>query len=153
MRCFFPVLVLPLLLLPAALAIPVTAADTNRVGYLSLDGVSIELHGAGATIGVDYTLDPGMGVIILLLGTGDLQRKIERALNFPSLKAGEVGLSHAVFTVDDAAESYGDQAYWFPAHSFGVTFPRVTIAAPGYSLSYLDAREIPKGFGYFGNLP
>ncbi|MDD1668710.1 MAG: hypothetical protein LUO97_02815 [Methanomicrobiales archaeon] len=146
----FPVL---LLLLFAGLALPGSAADTNRVGYLSLDGVRIELHDSAARIDVDYTLDPGMGVIIMFLGTGDLQRKVERALNFPSLQAGEVGLGHAVFTAEDAAESYGDRAFWFPAHSFGVTFPRVEVAAPGYSLFYTDARAIPKGFGYFGKGP
>jgi hypothetical protein len=150
MRPFFPVLVLLLL---AGLAIPAAAADTNRVGYLSIDAVEIELHDADARIEVDYTLDPGMHLMFFLFGTGDLQRKLEKALNFPSLRAEEVGLTGAVFTVEGAAENYGDRAYWFPAHSFGTTIPEVRIEAPGYSLSYSGARSIPKGFGYFGDMP
>jgi len=142
-----------LLLILAGFAIPVTAADPNRMGYLSLDGVSIELHDADARIVVEYTVDPGMHLIILLLGTGDLQRKLEKALNYPGLKAGEVGLNRSVFTVEDMAESYGDRAYWFPAHDFGATFPRLTVEAPGYSLSYTNASSIPRGFGYFGGSP
>ncbi|HVN66216.1 MAG TPA: hypothetical protein VMT31_06360 [Methanomicrobiales archaeon] len=148
MRCPVPVLVLLLLL--AALVLPVSAADTNRIGYLSLDGVSIELQGPDARIEVDYALDPGMDMIILLFGKSDLQRKLEKALNFPSLRAGEVGLTHAVFTEIHAAENYGERAFWFPPHRFGITFPRVRVEAPGYSLSFTDARSIPRGFGYFG---
>jgi hypothetical protein len=140
------------LLLPA-LSLPALAADENRVGYLSLEGVSIELQGPEARIEVDYTLDPGMQLILLLLGTGDLQRKLERSLNFPSLKAEEVGPTRAVFTLEDATADYGDRAYWFPPHSFGATFPRVTVEAPGYSQSYTRTRSIPKGFGYFWQEP
>jgi hypothetical protein len=150
MRFLHPVF---LLLLLAGLAIPAAAADTNRVGYLSLEGVGIELHNADARIQVDYTLDPGMQLMIIFLGTGDLQRKLEKSLNFPSLKAEEVGLTRAVFTAEGAAENYGEHAYWFPAHSFGATFPWVKVEAPGYSLSYTGARSIPKGFGYFGDMP
>ena len=153
MRLLVPVLALLLL---SALAIPAAAADggraeANRMGYLTVGDATITLHGTEARIEVDYTVDPRMHVIFLLFGTGDLQRKLEKALNYPSLKAGEVGLDHAVFTVDDAAESYGDQAYWFPAHRFGITFPRVQVEAPGYSLSYTQAGSLPKGFGYFGD--
>jgi hypothetical protein len=150
MRSLFLVLVLLLL---AGLAIPVSAADTNRMGYLTIEGVTIGLHDTGARIEVTYTTDPGMHLIFLLFGTGDLQRKLEKALSFPSLKAEEVGLDHAVFTAEDAAEYYGDRAYWFPAHSFGITFPLVKVEAPGYSLSYTRASSIPKGFGYFGDNP
>ncbi|HMK15497.1 MAG TPA: hypothetical protein VK450_01115 [Methanomicrobiales archaeon] len=149
----FPV-VLALLLLAAGLALPVSAAeanraDTNRVGYVSIEGVSISLHGSEARIGVDYTIDPGMHLIFLLFGTGDLQRKIEKALNYPSLKAGELGSGHAVFTLEGAADCSPDGACWFTAHRFGATIPRVEITAPGYSLSYTRAGSIPKGFGYF----
>ena len=151
MRCTYPVL--GLLLLLTCLALPVSAADTNRMGYLSLEGVRIQLHGADARIEVDYALDPGTSLVILLFGPGDLQRKLEKSLNFPSLKAEEVGLTRAVFTAEDAAENYGDRAYWFPAHRFGITFPRVKVEAPGYSLSYSEALSIPKGFGYFGTIP
>jgi hypothetical protein len=149
MRWPLPVL---LVLLLAGLVLPVPAAEGNRIGYLSVEKVRIELHDERARVEVDYTLDPGMNLVVLLFGTGDLQRKLERSLNFRSMNAREVGLSRAVFTVDGAAEDYGDRAYWFPAHEFGVTFPRVTIQAPGYSMTFEGARSIPRGFGYFGDM-
>jgi hypothetical protein len=148
----WPLLVL-LVLLSIGLAAPVLAIDADKIGYISFEQVRIQLHDADARIEVDYTLDPGMNVIILLFGVGDLQKKVEKALNFPSLKAEGVGLSHAAFIVNGASEDYGNRAYWFPAHGFGVTFPLVKVNAPGYSLSYTRAREIPRGFGYFGNMP
>jgi hypothetical protein len=142
-----------LLLLSIGLTAPVLAIDSGKIGYVSFEQVRIQLHDADARVEVDYTLDPGMNVIVLLFGMGDLQKKVEKALNFPSLKAGEVGLSHAVFTVNGISENYGDRAYWFPPHSFGVTFPLVKVNAPGYSLSNTKARAIPRGFGYFGDMP
>jgi len=142
-----------LALLVAVLALPAFAAEYNRMGYLSLEGVSIELHGADARIVVDYTLDPGLPLVIFLFGSGDLQRKLEKALNFSSLKPEEVGLTRAVFTAEYAAESYGNQAYWFPAHHFGATFPLVRVKAPGYSLTYTGVQSTPNGFGFFGDLP
>ena len=148
----WPLLVL-LVLLSIGPAAPVLAIDAGRIGYVSFEQVRIQLHDADARVEVDYTLDPGMHVIILLFGVGDLQKKVERSLNFPSLKAEEVGLSHAVFSVNGISEDYGDRAYWFPAHSFGVTFPQVKVNAPGYSLSFTRARYLPKGFGYFGDAP
>jgi hypothetical protein len=146
---------LPLLLalLLAGLVLPVLAAGVNRIGYVGLDGASIELHNGRARVEVDYTLDPGMSLFILLFGSGDLERKLEISLNFPSMKAEEVGLSHAVFTVDPVSENYGNGAYWFPAHRFGVTFPSVKVKAPGYSMTFSPARDIPRGFGYFGDMP
>jgi hypothetical protein len=148
----WPLLVL-LVLLSIGLAAPVLAVDAGKIGYVSFGEVRIQLHDADARVEVDYALDPGMNVIILLFGVGDLQKKVERALNFPSLKAGEVGLSHAVFTANGISENYGDRAYWFPPHSFGVTFPRVRVNASGYSLSFTKAQAIPRGFGYFGDMP
>jgi hypothetical protein len=150
MRWPLPIL---LALLLAGLALPVLSADWNRIGYASFDQVKMELAGGKATVEVDYTLDPGMSLVILLFGVGDLQRKLEKALNFPSMRAEKVGLSHAVFTVEDAAESYGEGAYWFPPHTFGVTFPVVRVEAPGYSLDFPMTSDIPAGFGFFGDLP
>ncbi|MDD1663970.1 MAG: hypothetical protein LUQ32_01320 [Methanomicrobiales archaeon] len=142
-----------LVLLLIGLALPVLAIDGNKIGYISFEQVRIQLHNGNARVEVDYTLDPGMNLIILLFGVGDLEKKVERSLNFPSLKAEEVGPSHAIFTVEGASENYGDRTYWFPAHSFGITFPQVKVKAPGYSVSYTRARAIPKGFGYFGDMP
>jgi hypothetical protein len=145
-------LVLPALLL-AGLALPALASEGNRIGYVSFDEVRIGLENERARIEVDYTLDPGMGLIIILFGGADLEKKVERSLNFPAARVAEVGLSHAVFTVDHAAENYGGRAYWFPAHSFGVTFPRVRVEAPGFSLYFAGTRVIPRDFGYFGDMP
>lgn len=140
-------------LLLTGLALPVLAADGSKIGYVTFDQVRIQLNNDKARVEVEYTLDPGMPLIILLFGSGDLQKKVERSLNFPSLKAEEVGLSRAVFTMDDASENYGDRAYWFPPHSFGVTFPQVKVKAPGFTMAYSRARAIAKGFGYFGDTP
>jgi hypothetical protein len=150
MRCLFPVLVLLLL---AGLGIPGSAAGTSRIGYLSLDRVEIQLHDGDARVEVAYSLDPGVNLFILLLGSGDLQRKLEQSLNFPGARAGEVGLTHASFFVEGAAENYGDRAYWFPEHRFGVTIPSVKVRAPGYSMTFEDTQSIPRGFGYFGDGP
>jgi len=150
MRCFIPLLVL---LLIAGLAVPVSAAEPNRIGYVAFDRVTIALHDGNARVEVDYTMDPGMNLILLLFGKADLENKIEKALNFRSVKAEEVGLSRAVFTVEGASEDYGNRAYWFGPHTFGVTFPAVRIEAPGTSFTYSRAKDIPKGFGYFGDRP
>ena len=147
----WPLRVLLLLLLLTGLVLPVLAADGNRIGYVDFQQVKIQLHDADARVDVDYTLDPGMNVIILLFGVGDLQKKIERSLNFPVIRADDVGLTHAVFTVEGASENYGDRAYWFPVHSFGVTFPQVKLNAPGYTMTFTRVRSLPKGFGYFGD--
>jgi hypothetical protein len=147
MRCLS--LAMALLLL-GGLALPVVAADPGRLGYVSFEEVRIRFTGTDARVEVDYTLDPGVHLMIILFGTGDLQRKVERALNFPSAEYGEVGPGHAVFIVEGAAESYGDGTYWFPAHEFGVAFPRVVVEAPGYSRSFSAARAIPGGLGFFG---
>jgi hypothetical protein len=151
MRWPLPVLVVFLLLI--GLVPPVCAGDGSRIGYISFGEARIQLQDGNARVEVDYALDPGMPLLIVLFGSGDLQKKVERSLNFPSMKAEEVGLTRAVFTVNDASENYGDRAYWFPAHTFGVTFPQVTVKAPGYSMFYQKLRAIPKGFGYFGDAP
>jgi hypothetical protein len=150
MRCLLPLLVL---LLFASLVLPVSAADPNRIGYVAFNQVTIALHDGNARVEVDYTLDAGMPLVVLIFGRADLENKIEKALNFPSAKAEEVGLTHAVFTVAGAAEDYGNRAYWFGSHKFGVTFPIVRIEAPGSSITYSWAKGIPKGFGYFGDRP
>ncbi|HMA04899.1 MAG TPA: hypothetical protein VKO45_03140 [Methanomicrobiales archaeon] len=146
MRSSLPVL---LVLLLVGIAYPALAAEGNRVGYVTFEEARVQLLDGNARVDVDYSVDPGMGLIILLFGSGDLQKKIERSLNFPSARPEEVGLTHAVFLVDHAAEDYGDHAYWFPGHRFGVTFPAVEVRAPGYSLFFPDAGSIPKSFGYF----
>jgi len=152
MRWLLPVLLSLLFLLPA-LAVPVFAADGSRIGYVSFDRVQIQLADGNARIDVDYSLDPGMPLIVMLFGGGDLQKKIERALNFPSLRPDEVGLTHAVFTAEGASQDYGNGAFWFPAHGFDATFPLVQVNAPGYSMTYRDADSVPEGFGYFAKAP
>ena len=150
MRWPLPVL---LVLLLIGLVHPVLAGDGNRIGYVTFDEAKIQLRDTDARVEVDYTLDPGMPLIILLFGSGDLQKKVEKSLNFPSMKADEVGLTRAVFTVDGVSENYGNRAYWFPAHSFGVTFPQVKVVAPGFTMTYPKAGAITKGFGFFGEEP
>ncbi len=148
----WPLRVLFLLLL-IGLVLPVLAIEGNKIGYVTFEQVRIQLQNGNARVDVDYTVDPGMNLIIALFGVGDLQKKVEKALNFPALKADEVGLTHAVFTVEGASENYGDRAYWFPAHSFGVTFPQVKVNAPGYTMSFLRHMPYRKGSGTSGIWP
>ena len=142
-----------LVLLLIGLVLPTLAIEENRIGYVSFEQARIQLLDGNARVEVDYALDPGMNLIILFFGVGDLQKKVERSLNFPSLRAEEMGSSHAVFTVYDVSENYGDRAYWFQPHSFGVTFPLVKVNAPGFSMAFARVRAIPRGFGYFGDMP
>ena len=142
-----------LVLLLIGLVLPTLAIEENRIGYVSFEQARIQLLDGNARVEVDYALDPGMNLIILFFGVGDLQKKVERSLNFPSLRAEEMGSSHAVFTVYDVSENYGDRAYWFQPHSFGVTFPLVKVNAPGFSMAFTRVRAIPRGFGYFGDMP
>jgi len=146
---------LPLLLalLLAGLVFPALAADGNKIGYVSFREVSLSLQDRNARVDIDYTLDPGMDLVVIIFGAGDLEKKLERSLNFPMLRIEDVGLTHAVFTADDVALDYGGGAYWFPAHSFGVTFPLVEVRAPGCDLTFTDSRTIPQEFGYFGDKP
>ena len=88
MRWPFPLL---LALLLAGLAFPALAADGNKIGYVSFREVSLSLHDRNARVDIDYTLDPGMDLVVIIFGAGDLEKKLERSLNFPMLRIEDVG--------------------------------------------------------------
>lgn len=137
-----------LVLVLMALVLPAAAAGSNE-GYLGVDQVAITLDGADARIRMDYHLDGGMRFVIFFMGTGDLEKKVERVLNFPGARIEEIDTSHAVLRVEDVAVDYGDGTYWFPEHRFGLTVPLVTVKIPGYTHSFRNILLTPRGIGYY----
>jgi hypothetical protein len=138
-----------LALLLAAMVLPAAAAATSSEGYLNVDQVAITLDGDGARIRMEYNLAGGMRFLVFLLGTGDLEQKVKRVLNFPGAHVEEIDTSHAVVRVEHAAVDYGDGTYWFPEHRFGVTVPIVTVKTPQYTQAFRMSPRIPKGIGYY----
>ncbi|MDD1655221.1 MAG: hypothetical protein LUO91_05910 [Methanomicrobiales archaeon] len=138
-----------LVLVLMAIVLPAAAAAANSEGYLSVDGVAITLDGADAQVRMDYHLEGGMRFLIFLMGTGDLEQKVKRVLNFPGARIEEIDTSHAILRVEGAAEDYGDGTFWFPEHRFGVTVPLVTVKTPQYTQSFRDILLTPRGIGYY----
>jgi len=138
-----------LALLISAMVLPAAAAATSSEGYLNVDQVAITLDGDDARVRMEYNLAGGMRFLVILLGTGDLEQKVKRVLNFPGSHVEEIDTSHAVVRVERAAVDYGDGTYWFPEHRFGVTVPLVTVKTPQYTRSYRMIPEVPRGIGYY----
>jgi hypothetical protein len=138
-----------LALVLTALALPAAAAATSSEGYLNVDRVAITLDGADAQVRMEYNLAGGMGILVYLLGTGDLEQKVKRVLNFEGARVEEIDTSHALVRVEGASVDYGDGTYWFPEHRFGVTVPFVTVKTPQYSQAFRMSPWIPRGIGYY----
>ncbi|MDD1657032.1 MAG: hypothetical protein LUQ41_01040 [Methanomicrobiales archaeon] len=145
----FPVRYALLSLVLLALVLPAAAAATSSEGYLNVDRVAITLDGADAQVRMEYNLAGGMRILVYLLGTRDLERKVKRVLNFEGARVEEIDTSHALVRVEDAAVDYGDGTYWFPEHRFGVTVPLVTVKTPQYTQAHRMSVEIPRGIGYY----
>jgi len=137
---------LMLLLLAGAAA----AAETNRYSYLSVDRVSINLSGAEATVVADYHIDPAIRPLVAIFGRGDLHQKVRRVLGFEDARVVELSLDRAQVVVDKASMDYGEGSYWFPAHSFGVVVPSLTVSSPQDTRQFSQTDAFPRGMGYFG---
>jgi hypothetical protein len=145
----FPVRYALLALVLTALVLPAAATATSSEGYLNVERVAITLDGADAQVRLDYNLAGGMGILVYLLGTGDMEQKARRVLNFEGATVEEIDTSHIVVRVKHAAVDYGDGTYWFPEHRFGRIVPLVTVKTPQYTQAYRSTLLTPRGIGYY----
>jgi len=139
-----------LLLFLLCLAAPVLAADEQRYGYLKVSDIAVRLDNGTADISVNYTVDEGTRFIFFLFGKQDLVNKLMTILNYNDARIRHINLTNADFSVDDASISYGNGVYWYPAHSFNVVIPNLTISSPQVTRNFTMVKEFPSGIGYFG---
>jgi len=147
------ILVVAFLIL-AIFCMPVAASEPeNRYSYITFETVDITLDGADAVVTVNYSIDTGVQVLVMLLGNHDLRTKILRSMNFEEAKIQYADLERAVLTVDNAAFDYGDGSFWFPRHSFMVTIPKLNIQTPQSTRQFSMIHQMEEGFGYFATRP
>ncbi|HIH02908.1 MAG TPA: hypothetical protein HA263_03330 [Methanoregulaceae archaeon] len=138
------------LLMLLLLAGGAAAAETNRYSYLSVDRVAINLSGTQATIVADYHIDQAIRPLVAIFGRGDLHQKVRRVLGFENARVVELSLDRAELVVDNASMDYGEGSYWFPAHTFGVVVPSLTVSSPQDTRLLTQTDAFPRGIGYFG---
>jgi hypothetical protein len=126
------------------------AAEPNRYSYLTFDRVAINLSGTQATVVADYEVDAGIAPLVAIFGRGDLLQKIERVTGFENARVVSLSLDRAELVVDDASMDYGEGSYWFPAHTFGVILPALTVSSPQATRQFNQTDTFPRGMGYFG---
>ncbi len=147
-------ILLAALLILALSCMPVAAYETdNRYSYITFDTVDIALDGADAVVTVNYSIDTGVQVLVMLLGNHDLRTKVLRSMNFEDARIQYADLEKAILTVDGVSFDYGDGSYWFPRHSFMVTVPKLTIQTPQSARQFFMINEMEEGFGYFAARP
>lgn len=138
------------LLLIALCCMPVAAEEPdNRYSYINFESVDITLDGTKAVVTVDYTVDTGVQVLVLLLGNHDLRSKIVRSMNFEDATIQYADLNRAILHVESASFDYGDKSYWFPQHTFLVTIPEVTIQTPQSARKFYLLQQMNDGIGFF----
>ncbi|WP_292520724.1 hypothetical protein [Methanoculleus sp.] len=137
------------LMLISALIVPVAAGGEGRYSYITVKDVTIQLEKGDALITMNYTIDGGIGLLVLLLGKADLKQKALNVLNFNDARVERLDLARIEVYVDNASEDYGQGSYWFPAHRFGVTIPSLTIITPQDTRHYENISDFPEGLGYF----
>ena len=138
-----------LLLFSVLLVAPVFAAEEDRYGYIKVSEVDVSLDNGTALIHVNYTVDDSTKFIFFLFGKQDLKNKLLKILNYDDARMRRIDLSGAEFTVNEAAYSYGDGIYWYPAHTFNVVIPNLTVRSPQVTRNFSMVREFPSGIGYF----
>lgn len=126
------------------------AAETNRYSYLTVDRVAINLSGTEATVVVDYRVDPGIAPLVAIFGRGDLHQKVRRVLGFEDGRVVAMSLDRAELVVEKASMDYGEGSYWFPAHTFGVVVPSLTVSSPQSTRQLVQTDTFSRGMGYFG---
>ena len=137
------------LLLVAALIAPAVAAGEERYSYITVKDVTVRLEKADAVVTMNYTIDDGIGFLVLLLGKSDLRQKALEILNFNDANVQYLDLERIEVRVKDASNDYGQGSYWFPAHRFGVVVPSLTIVTSEDVKHYENISELPDGLGYF----
>jgi hypothetical protein len=137
------------IILILAIATPVMAANEERYGYITIQDITVQLNNDTATINVNYTVDEGTRIIFFLLGKQDLKNKLQYVLNYDEAQLNHIDLSHAEFSVDNAAYSYGKGIFWYPSHSFNVVIPSLTVQSPQVTKKFSMTNIFPNGIGYF----
>lgn len=137
------------LLLVSALALPALAASEERYGYITVKDVTVSLEKADAVVTMNYTIDDGIGFLVLLIGKSDLTQKALDILNFNDTKVQYLDLDRIEVRVHNASNDYGQGSYWFPAHGFGVVVPSLTVVTPQDVRHFENVSEFPDGLGYF----
>lgn len=137
------------LMLVSALVAPAVAAGEERYSYITVKDVTVRLEKADAVVTMNYTIDDGIGFLVLLLGKSDLRQKALEILNFNDASVQHLDLERIEVRVKDASNDYGQGSYWFPAHRFGVVVPSLTIVVSGDAKHYENISELPDGLGYF----
>ena len=140
------------IMLMAALTVPAAALDGNRYAYIVVHDVTIDLVDTTATVTINYTIDPGIWLLVFLLGKKDLQDKVQYITNFDNAVITENDLEHTVMVVENAAFDYKDGAYWFPVHDFNVVIPSLTVRSPQITRTFQMTPRFPSGVGYFSHM-
>ncbi len=137
------------LMLVSALVVPALAADEGRYSYITVKDVTVRLEKADAVVTMNYTIDGGVGFLVLLLGKSDLKQKSLDILNFNDTSVQRLDIERIEVRVNNASDDYGQGSYWFPAHRFGVVVPSLTVITPQDVNHYKNVSEFPDGLGYF----
>lgn len=137
------------LMLVSALVAPAVAAGEERYSYITVQDVTVRLEKEDAVVTMNYTIDGGIGFLVLLLGKSDLKQKALDILNFDNAEVQRLDLEHAEVRVKNVSSDYGKGSYWFPTHRFGVVVPSLTIITPQDVRHYENISDFPDGFGYF----
>lgn len=137
------------LMLVAVLVLPAMAAGDERHSYITVKDVTVRLEKADAVVTMNYTIDDGIGFLVLLLGKSDLREKALEVLNFDNADVQHLDLERVEVRVKNASNDYGQGSYWFPAHGFGVVVPSLTVISPQDVKHYENVNEFPDGLGYF----
>jgi hypothetical protein len=137
------------LMLVFALVAPAVAAGEERYSYITVEDVTIRLEKADAVVTMNYTIDGGIGFLVLLLGKSDLKQKVLNILDFENAEVQRLDLKHAEVRVKNISNDYGKGLYWLPAHRFGVVVPSLTIITSQDVKHYENVSDFPDGLDYF----
>lgn len=140
-----------LLVMASCIATPAFAANDDRYGYITIEDVQIQLDNGTATIHVDYSVDEGTRFIFFLFGKQDLKNKLLKILNYNNAQMKRIDLSSADFVVEEAAHSYGNGVFWYPAHEFNIVIPSLSVQSPQAMRNFTQTNRFPGGMGYFAD--
>lgn len=139
------------LLLASCIAVPALAANEDRYGYITIENVQIQLENGTADIHVNYSVDESTRFIFFLFGKQDLKNKLLKILNYKDAQMKRIDLTSADFVVDEAAHSYGNGVYWYPAHEFNIVVPSLSVRSPQSMKNFSQTNRFPGGMGYFAD--
>lgn len=139
------------LLLSFCIAVPALAANEDRYGYITIENVQIQLDNGTADIHVNYSVDESTRFIFFLFGKQDLKNKLLKILNYKDAQMKRIDLTSADFVVEEAAHSYGNGVYWYPAHEFNIVVPSLSVRSPQAMKNFSQTNRFPGGMGYFAD--